>query len=121
MMNNSNLILAMNHSPLDHRKSVRASERRSVGASERWGAAHNLRSTLSTLLTLHVLLATIAALCLVSCKKSDANAKPADVDYYTCTMHPSVKSKPNRQVPDLFNGSRAREEERSHSVERPKR
>jgi Cu(I)/Ag(I) efflux system membrane fusion protein len=28
----------------------------------------------------------------VSCKKSDANAKPDDVDYYTCTMHPSVKS-----------------------------
>src|ERR1017187_4664368 len=27
----------------------------------------------------------------VSCKKSGADAKPADVDYYTCTMHPSVK------------------------------
>ena len=27
----------------------------------------------------------------VSCKKSDANAKPDAVDYYTCTMHPSVK------------------------------
>ena len=27
----------------------------------------------------------------VSCKKSDANAKPDDVDYYTCAMHPSVK------------------------------
>ena len=27
----------------------------------------------------------------VSCKKSGANAKPAGVDYYTCTMHPSVK------------------------------
>src|SRR5438046_906958 len=73
----------MNNSPLDYRESVRA--------SERWSAAHNLRSTLSTLLTLHVLLATIAALLLVSCRKSDADAKPADVDYYTCTMHPSVK------------------------------
>ncbi|MBI1176298.1 efflux RND transporter periplasmic adaptor subunit [bacterium] len=27
----------------------------------------------------------------VSCKKNGAEAKPADVDYYTCTMHPSVK------------------------------
>jgi Cu(I)/Ag(I) efflux system membrane fusion protein len=27
-----------------------------------------------------------------SCKKDGASAKPADVDYYTCTMHPSVKS-----------------------------
>ena len=37
-------------------------------------------------------LTLVAALVLASCKKSDANAKPADVDYYTCTMHPSVKS-----------------------------
>src|ERR1039457_3855577 len=28
----------------------------------------------------------------VSCKKNDAAAKPDDLDYYTCTMHPSVKS-----------------------------
>ena len=33
----------------------------------------------------------LAALLLSSCKKSGANAKPANVDYYTCTMHPSVK------------------------------
>ena len=26
-----------------------------------------------------------------SCKKSGGGGKPADVDYYTCTMHPSVK------------------------------
>src|SRR2546425_1586392 len=32
-----------------------------------------------------------AALLLTSCKKGGADAKPADVDYYTCTMHPSVK------------------------------
>src|SRR3954468_2692927 len=32
------------------------------------------------------------ALLAVSCKKSGADAKPADVDYYTCTMHPSVRS-----------------------------
>src|SRR5437899_6551663 len=29
---------------------------------------------------------------LVSCGKKGASGKPADVDYYTCTMHPSVKS-----------------------------
>jgi len=27
-----------------------------------------------------------------SCKKDGAAGKPADVDYYSCTMHPSVKS-----------------------------
>ncbi len=32
-----------------------------------------------------------ATLLLASCKKGGADAKPADVDYYTCTMHPSVK------------------------------
>ncbi|HEY3913882.1 MAG TPA: heavy metal-binding domain-containing protein, partial [Verrucomicrobiae bacterium] len=31
-------------------------------------------------------------LTIVSCKKNAAESKPADVDYYTCTMHPSVKS-----------------------------
>lgn len=31
------------------------------------------------------------ALFLVSCKKGGADAKPDNVDYYTCTMHPSVK------------------------------
>jgi len=38
-----------------------------------------------------LLLAGLAALFLVSCKKGGADAKPANVDYYTCTMHPSVK------------------------------
>jgi Cu(I)/Ag(I) efflux system membrane fusion protein len=37
------------------------------------------------------LIAALATLFLASCKKDNANAKPADVDYYTCTMHPSVK------------------------------
>ena len=32
------------------------------------------------------------SLTVVSCKKPGAASKPADVDYYTCTMHPSVKS-----------------------------
>jgi len=42
--------------------------------------------------TLFVLTVALALLPLVSCKKGDAGGKPADVDYYTCTMHPSVKS-----------------------------
>src|SRR5215469_8251994 len=29
---------------------------------------------------------------ITGCKQPDAGSKPADVDYYTCTMHPSVKS-----------------------------
>ena len=37
------------------------------------------------------LVAGFAVLFLPSCKKSGADAKPANVDYYTCTMHPSVK------------------------------
>jgi Cu(I)/Ag(I) efflux system membrane fusion protein len=34
----------------------------------------------------------LAALALTACKKSDPGGKPPEVDYYTCTMHPSVKS-----------------------------
>lgn len=37
------------------------------------------------------LVAAFATLFFASCKKSDSNAKPTNVDYYTCTMHPSVK------------------------------
>src|SRR5207244_1110913 len=28
----------------------------------------------------------------ISCSKKSSTGKPSDVDYYTCTMHPSVKS-----------------------------
>src|SRR6267378_4294187 len=38
-----------------------------------------------------LLLAGLALLLFTSCKKEGAAAKPANVDYYTCTMHPSVK------------------------------
>jgi len=39
-------------------------------------------------------------LVLTSCSKHGAATKPADVDYYTCTMHPSVKSQdPNGKCP----------------------
>lgn len=38
-----------------------------------------------------VLLALVA-LAVVSCKPNGAESKPSDVDYYTCTMHPSVHS-----------------------------
>src|SRR5437667_8054366 len=40
------------------------------------------------------LLMTLVALLLgaASCMKKAASSKPSNVDYYTCTMHPSVKS-----------------------------
>ena len=44
--------------------------------------------------------AAIAALLLVSCGKSGADTKPANVDYYTCPMHPSVRmQKPTDKCP----------------------
>lgn len=46
-----------------------------------------------SLMLLKILLLTTAAMAIATaCKKQDAEAKPADVDYYTCTMHPSVRS-----------------------------
>ena len=45
---------------------------------------------------------TLVALLLgaASCTKKGASGKPSNVDYYTCTMHPSVKSqKPNDKCP----------------------
>jgi len=50
--------------------------------------------------TLFVLLAGLSVLFLASCKKGGADAKPANVDYYTCTMHPSVrKQSPTDKCP----------------------
>lgn len=47
-----------------------------------------------------VLLAAFVTLVLASCRKDGADAKPADVDYYTCTMHPSVrKQNPSDKCP----------------------
>src|SRR6266498_3416913 len=87
----------MNHRVRSSMKPSHTTEM-SVGASERQPltlyalrALRSSRSTLPTLLTLHVLLTIFAALGLASCKKGGADAKPADVAYYTCTMHPSVK------------------------------
>ena len=64
-----------------------------VRASGRQNAAPNLRSALLTLScpVLLPLVASVAVLFLASCKQGGPDAKPADVDYYTCTMHPSVK------------------------------
>jgi Cu(I)/Ag(I) efflux system membrane fusion protein len=42
----------------------------------------------------------VAALIATGCNKRAAETKPDDVDYYTCTMHPSVKSQdPNAKCP----------------------
>ena len=39
-----------------------------------------------------MVLVAATMLILASCRPNEAPSKPADVDYYTCTMHPSVKS-----------------------------
>ncbi len=45
-------------------------------------------------------LGVFASLFLASCKKNGTDLKPADVDYYTCTMHPSVrKQSPTDKCP----------------------
>src|SRR5437899_3982884 len=50
-----------------------------TGRRRRWTAAG------LALILLGALLAS------VSCRKQGTDLKPADVDYYTCTMHPSVR------------------------------
>jgi Cu(I)/Ag(I) efflux system membrane fusion protein len=42
-------------------------------------------------LAIITIFATLAVFVLASCKRGGADAKPANVDYYTCSMHPSVK------------------------------
>jgi Cu(I)/Ag(I) efflux system membrane fusion protein len=39
-----------------------------------------------------ILLFVVAAFLAAACNKHGAEGKPNDVDYYTCTMHPSVRS-----------------------------
>jgi len=59
---------------------------------------NHLRTTLFSLLFLA--LSVFLVLALASCAKHGAATKPPDVDYYTCTMHPSVKSQdPNAKCP----------------------
>ena len=36
--------------------------------------------------------AAVFGLVIAGCGRIKSAGKPADVDYYTCTMHPSVKS-----------------------------
>lgn len=56
----------------------------------------NLPNTFSKITALAVLLTLLG---IASCSKG-GGGKPADVDYYTCTMHPSVKSqKPDDKCP----------------------
>src|SRR5436189_1371532 len=79
-------MITMNHPLPVYRESVQASERQSVRNARRPFLPRR-----STFLTLHVLVTTVAALFLASCRKGSVAVKPDDVDYYTCTMHPSVK------------------------------
>jgi Cu(I)/Ag(I) efflux system membrane fusion protein len=39
-----------------------------------------------------ILAAAMVALLVTACNRGNSDAKPDDVDYYTCTMHPSVRS-----------------------------
>ncbi|MEN3369645.1 MAG: rane fusion protein copper/silver efflux system [Verrucomicrobiota bacterium] len=45
------------------------------------------------------LLAVIAFALVTACSKTSAPIKPADVDYYTCTMHPSVHAEAPGKCP----------------------
>src|SRR4051812_47374565 len=66
-----------------------------VATNQRSPAHYGRSSALSI-----VLVAALALVFLSACKKGDADAKPANVDYYTCTMHPSVrKQHPNDKCP----------------------
>jgi membrane fusion protein, copper/silver efflux system len=58
-------------------------------------------SALRRALAAFMLLALMTPLVvMVGCKKGGAAGKPENVDYYTCTMHPSVKSQdPNAKCP----------------------
>ena len=57
--------------------------------------------TMKLLMRKTALLVTLAALLFgaTSCSKEGATGKPNNVDYYTCTMHPSVHSKDPGKCP----------------------
>src|SRR5258708_5635946 len=57
------------------------------GSSIRTAAIRFKRWAILSLL----LIAAFVSVFLASCKRGAADTKPADVDYYTCTMHPSVR------------------------------
>ena len=48
--------------------------------------------------TIH-LFAVVAFALVAACSKTPASSKPADVDYYTCTMHPSVHAEAPGKCP----------------------
>lgn len=60
------------------------------------GPAHHPRWTALSI----ALAAAFAVFVFAACKRGGADAKPPNVDYYTCTMHPSVKKQhPNDKCP----------------------
>jgi Cu(I)/Ag(I) efflux system membrane fusion protein len=59
--------------------------------NEHWDNALAKKKVSTILAMILALLTGLAAVFLVSCKERVVAAKPADVDYYTCTMHPSVR------------------------------
>src|SRR6058998_2703961 len=66
-------------------------------ATPKAAPANRHRETPTTWLLLALIGVVVAG---ASCRKQSAATKPADVDYYTCTMHPSVRSqKPDDKCP----------------------
>ena len=63
-----------------------------------------MRNFMLKIKAIRLFMFTLTAVALVvgtaSCNMDHASKKPADVDYYTCTMHPSVKSQdPDAKCP----------------------
>src|SRR5437763_12410853 len=59
-----------------------------------------MRMFTQTVTLLLVLAALLLGLAGAGCRQKGASGKPSNVDYYTCTMHPSVKSQdPNGKCP----------------------
>jgi Cu(I)/Ag(I) efflux system membrane fusion protein len=87
----------------------------------------SVHATLSRF-TLLAVTVTLTVLVFAACKKADAGSKPADVDYYTCTMHPSVKSQDPKAkcpicsmdlVPVMKKGAAAQPGTHHHSAQMP--
>src|SRR5438270_12317344 len=87
--------VATAHSPLPRGVSRTRSghRRRSQSFSDKSDKGNKMKSTVLKLFVLAALLVSPA------CSKSDKSNKPADVDYYTCTMHPSVHAEAPGKCP----------------------
>ena len=60
-----------------------------------------------------LILALLLLLAFPLARRRSPQQDGGDVDYYTCTMHPSVHSKDPGKMPDLFDGLGAGEKDAS--------